>query len=394
MLKLAPQFRQTEVCRTSSVLLESHQAFRHLRFREMNKFIRTSISAIVQLIAISACVAGFAGFAAAQSTDGDAPTPVWSSDISGRIAARDLGDSRLTRHYYLFIANPGDLIVTVESSNLNGDVDVFTAGTLRPLGKLSIFAIGEITGRASKTVFLRKRETLVLRVEARSGNDEEGRYRVLFSGGFEAIAGAEPPGGSDEQTAAVPRSRNTSRVNAAGARLAEAPPEIAASTPSDVAPIPTELEEKKVEEPVSEPSVTTATTATPEAPKPKPRRTTRARRPARPKPQPAEPPSASAQPATSDTLPADASAETTTPPKRGASRSSRRKAAPPPTTAEAAAMPSARLIIETRDGEVIERSMIEVKSVTIYKGQLVVITTDGKAVRRSMTNILRMIIQP
>ena len=76
----------------------------------------------------------------AQSIDPNAPSPVRSNSVTGRIAARDLGDARLTDHYYAFTGTPGDLLITVQSNNLNGDVDVFTAGTLRPLLKLTLYA--------------------------------------------------------------------------------------------------------------------------------------------------------------------------------------------------------------------------------------------------------------
>src|ERR1700750_984485 len=81
-----------------------------------------------------------AGSVSAQSIDPNAPSPVRSNSITGRIAARDLGDARLTDHYYAITGTPGDLLITVNSSNLNGDIDVFTAGTLRPLLKLTIYA--------------------------------------------------------------------------------------------------------------------------------------------------------------------------------------------------------------------------------------------------------------
>src|SRR5918999_5864537 len=63
----------------------------------------------------------------AQSIDPNAPSPVRSNSVDGRIAARDLGDARQTDHYYAFTGTPGDLLITVQSKNLNGDVDVFTA---------------------------------------------------------------------------------------------------------------------------------------------------------------------------------------------------------------------------------------------------------------------------
>src|ERR1043165_3666031 len=72
----------------------------------------------------------------AQSTDIGFPTPVRSDLVTGTIVPRDLGDPRLTRYFYSFTGTPGDLIITVEGRNLEGDVDVFTAGTLRPLAKV------------------------------------------------------------------------------------------------------------------------------------------------------------------------------------------------------------------------------------------------------------------
>src|SRR5687767_9745039 len=78
--------------------------------------------------------------AAGQSTEPEAPTPVRAGDINAAIAVRDLGDPRLTRHFYIFTGVPGDLIISVESKNLDGDVDVFTASGMRPLVKISLYA--------------------------------------------------------------------------------------------------------------------------------------------------------------------------------------------------------------------------------------------------------------
>src|SRR5215213_1795641 len=105
----------------------------------------------------------------AQSLDPSAPAPVRSNSITGRIAARDLGDARLTDHYFAFTGTPGDLLITVQSQNLNGDIDVFTAGSLRPLLKLSLYA--ESSAPVTKGIYLRRREDLILRIEARSPND-------------------------------------------------------------------------------------------------------------------------------------------------------------------------------------------------------------------------------
>src|SRR5262245_6038149 len=76
----------------------------------------------------------------AQSLDPSKPTAIRSATLTGRIAARDLGDARLTDHYYRFSGTPGDLLITIRSQNLNGDLDVFTAVGLRPLLKITLYA--------------------------------------------------------------------------------------------------------------------------------------------------------------------------------------------------------------------------------------------------------------
>src|SRR5687768_18175464 len=155
----------------------------------------------------------------AQSTDVGSPTPVRSNTVSGKISARDLGDSRLTDHYYAFTGTPGDLLITIQSSNLNGDLDVFTAVTLRPLLKLTLYA--ESTSPVTKGIYLRKREDLILRVEARSPNDDPGTYRLYFGGAFEPLPGgpeiaeAESAETKKEEPTTV-AGRNTKRVSSVG----------------------------------------------------------------------------------------------------------------------------------------------------------------------------------
>src|SRR5947209_2721954 len=160
---------------------------------------------------------------AAQSTELEYPWPIRSNEISGTITPRDVGDSRLTRYFYSFTGTPGDLVVTVESQNLEGDVDVFTAGTLRPLAKVSLYA-GATTSGGSKTIYLKTRESLILRVEARTPNDTDGSYRVRFSGTFEPISVDIP-----DPEVVVPTVTSTGkgrRVTATGARIEEPQPEV------------------------------------------------------------------------------------------------------------------------------------------------------------------------
>lgn len=302
--------------------------------------------------------------ARAQSTDPEFPTPIRSNEISGTITPRDLGDPRLTRYFYTFTGTPGDLIVAVEGSNLEGDVDVFTAVTLRPLAKVSLYAGGGASG-GTKTIYLKTRESLVLRVEARTPNDADGNFRIRFAGGFEAISSDVPD--PEPNVPTVSSASKGRRVTATGARIEEpepqpTPAEAKTETPTTETATPTET-------PASTETPTTAEAAKPEAAKP---RTTRARRPG--------------------------TARNT----RGRPTTTRRRTQPAPAaeTAPATTQPTEpaaagpRLIIETRDGMKVERYMTTVRRVTVENGLLVVISKDGHVERQPMSNVLRMAIEP
>jgi hypothetical protein len=311
-----------------------------------------------------------------QSLDVGSPTPVRSNSVSGNIAARDLGDSRMTDHYYAFTGTPGDLLITIQSANLNGDLDVFTAVTLRPLLKLSLYA--ESTAPVTKGIYLRKREDLILRIEARSPNDDPGTYRVYFGGSFEPIPGgpdiaaAEPEPSPEKPAVAGQKGR---RVSSVGARIEEPEPPVtevaAAPTPAptpEPTPETTPVETPKppaTEKPATEETETARTTPPP--------RNTRGRRPAsrrQPPPPKETPPAAAEEPKrTTEETPA--------------------KPAPEP---EPEVGP--RLIIETNDGTLINRSMSTVKRVTIENGQVVVAGKDGKITRMLLINVVRMQITP
>lgn len=321
---------------------------------------------LAQKLFVLALLLSLAPAAYAQSTDPNTPWPVRTNTVTARIAARDLGDARLTDHYYAFTGTPGDLLITIQSNNLNGDVDVFTAGTLRPLFKISLYA--EISTPVTKGIYLRRREDLILRVEARSPNDDEGIYRVTFGGSFQPIEGgpdlaeAESPSTSATET---PGARKTKRVSSSGARIAEPEPpvtEVAAAPTPEPAPTPEAKPvetPKTVEKPVEE-----------KTEKPAPVRNSRGRRPTPRRPAPATPPR------TRDTV-----AESETP-----------KPKPPPVEPEPEVGP--RLVIETNDGTLINRSMSTVKRVTVENGQVVVTGKDGKIDRILLINVVRMSIAP
>ncbi|HET8783619.1 MAG TPA: hypothetical protein VFM63_14430 [Pyrinomonadaceae bacterium] len=308
----------------------------------------------------------------AQSVDVGSPTPVRSNTVSGKIAARDLGDSRLTDHYFAFTGTPGDLLITIQSTNLNGDLDVFTAVTLRPLLKLSLYA--ESTSPVTKGIYLRKREDLILRIEARSPNDDPGTYRLYFGGSFEALPGGPDIAEAEPEPSPEPAGQKGRRVSSVGARIEEpAPPvtEVAAAPTPAPTPEPTP-EAKPVETPkpaVTEKSIEEAAKTTP------PPRTTRGRRPA-PRRQPPPP---------KETPPA----EEPSPTVRATEEPKPKAPAPEP---EPEIGP--RLIIETNDGTLINRSMSTVKRVTIENGMVVVTGKDGKISRMLLINVVRMQIQP
>jgi hypothetical protein len=308
---------------------------------------------------------------AAQSTDIEFPTPVRAGEISGTISPRDLGDPRLTRYFYAFKGTPGDLIITAESENLEGDVDVFTAGALRPLAKISLYA-GVTRSGGSKTIYLRTRESLILRVEARTPDDNAGSFRLRFNGAFEPLGSdvPDPEPVTPTLSAETSATKKGRRVTATGARIEEPEPEPVATTGSDTsAP-----SERATDSPASttspETTATTAEAAKPAPPKPRtPRGNRRGTRSA---------------PRNTRTRPTATARRTTPKPVEPTTET-----AP---TIEPAAGP--RLIIETKDGMRVERYMTTVRRVTVDKGQIVVVTTDGKIDRQPMSNVLRMAIEP
>ena len=330
--------------------------------------------------------------ARAQSTDINTPWPVTSSETTGRIDPRDIGDARFTDHYYAFTGTPGDLLVTVEGKNLNGDVDVFAVSGLRPLLKFALYA--ETATPITRSIFLRRREDLIVRVQARTPNDDPGTYRLRFGGAFEPITSgplfdAAEAMRSQMATQETPSTPGTGRrVTSAGARINEPPAEVAA------APTP---EPTPAESPAESPAVAPAETvnSTPEVTKPAPTRTPRGRRlPGRRTP--TRPPATAKQPEPAETQPetevtTEAEAKPSPAPRRGGSRP---RPTAPPATQEPEVESGPRLLIETNDGTLIDRYMSSVRRVTIENGRVLVVGKDGKIDRIPLANIVRMVIAP
>ncbi len=351
--------------------------------------------------------------ARAQSGDVTFPTPVISDSVNGTIMPRDIGDARLTRHFYALNGTEGDLLITVESANLNGDVDLFTAVTLRPLAKVTLYAGSSAPTRVTRSVYLRRAETLVLRVEGRTATDADASYTIRFAGAFAPAANM----GASSAVSTLPTlpsqrvDKNARRASAVGARLEE--PEV--ETPASA--MPATVAEAVAPAPLPTESPATAATPAPEASasnKPNPRRRVRVRPPPKTARTTSTPDSAEAKKTTADSpgaetpgapvtaaTPSETSPDTTNPRRRSTrNRASASKRTDTTRAAETSATPavpaqvSALLIIVNRDGTRSERDMNSVRRVTVENGMLVVVGRDGKIERQPMTGVLRMSIEP
>ena len=327
----------------------------------------------------------------AQSTDQSLPTPVLSNEINGRIAALDLGDSRLTRHFYAFEGNPGDLLITMDSKNLNGDIDIFTAVTFRPLMKTRVYASTQVPLGVTKGIYLRAHQILILRVEARSPDDEEGTYHVRFGGSFAPFSGGIPVAENTESEGeSADSTRGTKRLSSVGASIAEPVVE----TP------PVTAETKPAESAAEKPTEETTVAKKPPAGKARPTRST-ARNRGRRTPPPAKP-----KPATPDTEAAKTSETKTEETKGEEPKTEAATGEEKPTTdstkSETPAKPStqevpltgAHLIIESKDGTKIDRPMSTVRRVVVEGGTIVIVLKTGKIERIPMSAVARMAIEP
>jgi hypothetical protein len=378
--------------------------------RTLNKVIQKT--GILWAVTVLSCISTVT----AQSGNIDSPTPVYTREIKERILPRDIGDTRLTRHFYSFQGGPGDLEISVESKNLNGDVDIFASNGLRPLAKLSLFDTGSST-TVSKSVYIKTQEPLILRVEARTSGDEEGSYTINFSGSFTASTQPLSDVNKEQQDALLAETQSRSdgrtyKVNAAGARIIE---------PAPVIPSATEIV-ASVEIPTSSPIETTekheisilkADPPSPQKITPKQREsdqqkspTTQAVNETASEPESSQPPTtpitessdiAKTSPAPEVSTPSiQSSPPTPSPPTAKAEpigpeakQTKRSESLPAQNTTD-----QSRLIIEKRDGTKEEFFMRDIRRVTVEKGYLLVIRKNGTSQSYSMIGILRMAIEP
>ena len=360
--------------------------------------------------------------ASAQSVEINSPTPVISNEIAGRIAPLDIGDSRSTRYFYNFNGQQGDLEFTVESFNLEGDIDIFLAKSMRPLTKVTLYA-GTSSSKVAKSVYLRRDESLILRVQARTPNDAEGTYRIILGGAYMPAARLSGDSASTDKTNAVAPSPNPTsarsaerkgkRVTSTGARIEEPVAEVAVKVApkSEEAPDPPPPVAAKKAPAKTRPArnrtrgnsrAETARKRSPEKPETggdaekgregktetanaasdERNETGAAARPPAPKPERARPvrvPRASRN-KNSNT------AKSTGPPAESAAKSPSETPAPP--------APSPRLVLVMRDGEQFVRDMSGVRRVTVEKGMIVIVSKNGKTERQPLAAVLRMSIEP
>jgi hypothetical protein len=326
--------------------------------------------------------------ASAQSADQSLPTPVLSNEINGRVAALDLGDPRLTRHFYAFEGVPGDLLVTLSSRNLNGDIDIFTAITFRPIIQITMYASGNaVSPEVTKGFYLRTRQVLILRVEARTPNDDVGTYKIRFGGAYEPFSGGIPVAEeSTEQSNEVARTSggNRRRLSSVGARIEE--------PPSEATPKPAE---KSAEESVSN-APSSAKATKPKSPTNAPTRTARGRgRPTRSKPA-STGNEAKTEPAKTEASKTETAEEKPAPgEEKPAAPAEEKPLSEKPAAQETVVpQPGARLIIEEKDGTKIDRPMSTVRRVVIEGGTIVIVLKTGRIERVLMSLVAKMSIEP
>ena len=312
----------------------------------------------------------------AQSSDQNFPTPVTTNEITGTIKARDIGDARLTTYFFAFDGGQGDIFINLVTKNLSGDIDIFTAEGLRSLAKMVVYADAE-NNETGRLIYLRKPERLLLRVEGRPPGDEPATFRIKFAGSFVAL---KPSKVTEEAkpVAAVKKEETGVRVNSVGTIIEVKPKQSPPKTvepekakPAEIAAADIKKEESKTKKnsdaaakiPVvvvndlPGPTAKTAPIKKSVEPAPKPGVT----RPAKPK-----------------------KTDATTKPSK-----------PPPKTEEKKPDPLAdiRLVIQLKDGEVIERRLNEIVKFSVDNGVLSVIFKNGNTARYSILVVAKVTIE-
>lgn len=332
-----------------------------MKQNRINKFVTASC-----LVILAMC----GGYAFGQSSDQQFPTPVRSSEISSVIKPRDIGDSRSTTHYYTFEGEQGDLFINVQTRNFTGDIDVFVVQGLRPLTKMVLYADVTET-ETGRVIYLRKPETILLRVQGRTPGDDDASYRIKFAGSF-AVSKAVDDGADTAPTVASTR-QGGNQVNSVGTIIARPTLEV---REKDVEVAVAEPSKEELKRGVDRPQIKktpTVKVTDPVAEKPK--------RPARtPASKPKTEPEKTDERATNDRP------RTATPEQK---RPTREPKATPPNP-----MAGVNLSIKLKNGKVIEKPMTEVYRFTVERAVLTVINSDGSLTRYQMVDVASVTIEP
>lgn len=372
-------------------------------------FINSIITSFVILFTLSLNVFS-------QSNNQLFPTPVTTSEISGKIKARDIGDSRLTTYYYAFNGEQGDVFINVVTNNLSGDIDIFSNDGAKTLTKIVVYADSAAT-ETGRVVYLRKTEKLLLRIEGRTPNDDDATFRIKFAGSFRAI--------TDGKTVEEPKlpeiKQDTSsgiRVNSVGTIIEvipkptpqpkEVPVAVAEKTDKKevVKEISIETEEEetvvaetsptneKTAEKVTEIAVNTNKTdenKTEETPKkeknPVPKtnpKTVKEKKPVKTGEVKKE------ETAKISEKEAGKSEEKTV---AKTAKTPKPKKSKPEKTVEPDPLVNVRLVVVFKDGTKIERPMNEVLKFGVDKGILTIITKDGTIGRYSILDVAKMTVE-
>jgi Cell division protein len=327
----------------------------------------------------------------AQSTDQNFPTPVTSAEIIGKIPARDIGDARLTSYFYAFGGAQGDVFINIEATNLNGDIDIFTAGSLRPLTKIPIYA-GDTTIETGRVIYLRKDEKLILRVQGRTPNDDPATFRIKFAGSFVAMQ-SDAENVEPKLPEVKTEDRSGIRVNSVGTIIEVKPKPTPNPEENEKQTADEKVAEKKESEPkkaVEEKSLKVITAKREEPPKPvspvrknSPRTATR-------RVEPVKKPAETSEKKTAETREKkepEKTSETKNPPRASRGRQ------PEPKENTPDPMVNFRLIVLFKDGSKIDRPMNEILRVNVDKGVLTVISKDGTIGRYQIAEVLKMSIE-
>src|SRR5258708_18190688 len=102
--------------------------------------------------------------------------------------------------------------------------------------------------QVTKGIYLRAHQILILRVEARTPNDDAGTYHIRFGGTFEPFSGGIPVAENNEPVQRSTEKSGANRLSSVGATIPRPPAEVietaeakpSPSNPAEKTPLATE----------------------------------------------------------------------------------------------------------------------------------------------------------